>query len=298
MKSDHGKVPILEAARRKFFANLGKEVLNFVDKGTKKGTVSVASNADFSNRASLEISNAVVGAIIGQVSSNKLAGQSLGDMFERHVAEFLRDTFLTLSHLRPGKWSVDQVTKRSEEVVAACEQYAHLGELATFCSQHRELAAVLGNDYAISPDVIVTRLPETDKNIDGKQKYLFHGLAERTPLRAEVNDRPILHACVSCKFTLRSDRSQNARAEALNLIRNRKGRTPHIVIVTAECLPSRLASLALGTGDIDCLYHIALPELIAAVDSLDHPDAKDMLETMISGRRIRDITDLPLDLAV
>lgn len=59
-----------------------------------------------------------------------------------------------------------------------------------------------------------------------------------------------------------------------------------------------MASLALGTGDIDCLYHLALRELTDAVDDLDFPDAKDMLETMISGRRIRDITDLPLDLAV
>ena len=97
---------------------------------------------------------------------------------------------------------------------------------------------------------------------------------------------------------MRSDRSQNARSEALNLIRNRKGRTPHILVVTAECLPSRLASLALGTGDIDCLYHIALPELERAVNSLDHPDAQDLLGTMLVGRRIRDISDLPLDLAV
>ncbi|MFM2221200.1 MAG: hypothetical protein RLZZ553_948 [Verrucomicrobiota bacterium] len=298
MKARQTVLPTLEAARNKFFANLGKEVLTFVEKSSKQGVVSVASNADFSNRASLEISNAVLESIIGRVSSKKLAGQSLGDMFERHVADFLKDTFLTLSHLRPGKWSVDQVTKRSEDAVADCEQYSHLGELATFCSQHRELAAVLGNDYSISPDVIVTRLPESDKTIDENGKFLGEGLAQRTPLRSEVNHRPILHACVSCKFTLRSDRSQNARAEALNLIRNRKGRTPHIVIVTAECLPSRLASLALGTGDIDCLYHIALPELIYAVNTLDFPDAKDMLETMISGRRIRDITDLPLDLAV
>ena len=178
-----------------------------------------------------------------------------------------------------------------------CEQYAHLGDLAKFCLEHRELAAALGNDYAISPDVIVTRNPETDKVIDSGGSFLANGLAMRSPLRESVNQLPILHACVSCKFTLRSDRSQNARSEALNLIRNRKGRTPHIVIVTAECLPSRLASLALGTGDIDCLYHIALPELIAAVDRLDFPDAKDMLDTMIAGRRIRDITDLPLDLA-
>ena len=142
------------------------------------------------------------------------------------------------------------------------------------------------------------RQPESDQHIDQCGPFLAKNMAQRAAIRAAANDRPTLHACISCKFTLRSDRSQNARSEALNLIRNRKGRTPHIVIVTAECLPSRLASLALGTGDIDCLYHIALPELINAVNALDHSDAKDMLDTMISGHRIRDISDLPLDLAV
>lgn len=292
----------LETARKELFRSLAEKVLNFGDykigKGTKSRLVTAASNSDYSNRASLEISNAVVESIVGRVTAVKIPGQSLGDIFERHVGDFLRSTFLSLAHLRPGNWSVDQITKRSEEAVASCEQYSHLGDLATFCLQHRELAAVLGNDYAISPDVIITRMPEPDEVIDSKGAFLSGNLAGRASLRAAINSRPILHACVSCKFTLRSDRSQNARSEALNLIRNRKGRTPHIVIVTAECLPSRLASLALGTGDIDCLYHIALPELIDAVDRLDFPDAKDMLETMISGRRIRDITDLPLDLAV
>ncbi len=37
-----------------------------------------------------------------------------------------------------------------------------------------------------------------------------------------------------------SDRAQNTRSEALNLIRNRKGRLPHIVVVTEEPSPSRL----------------------------------------------------------
>ncbi len=293
----------LETARKQLFSHLGERVLNFADyqvgKGANRRTVQAASNADFSNRASLEISNRVVEAIVGRVSGAKAPAQSLGDIFERHIAEFLRTTFLALPHLRPGKWQVDQITKRSVEAVAACEQYSHLGDLAAFCSQYKELAAALGNDYAVSPDVIITRETEADEVINSIGDFIGDGhCAARSPLRSHVNDRPILHACVSCKFTLRSDRSQNARAEALNLIRNRKGRTPHIVIVTAECLPSRLASLALGTGDIDCLYHVALQELIQAVDDLDFPDAKDMLETMISGRRIRDITDLPLDLAV
>lgn len=97
---------------------------------------------------------------------------------------------------------------------------------------------------------------------------------------------------------MRSDRAQNSRSEALNLIRNRKGRTPHIVVVTAEPLPSRLASLALGTGDLDFVYHIALPELRSAVKKFGSPDSRECLDIMINGKRLRDISDLPLDLAV
>ena len=108
----------------------------------------------------------------------------------------------------------------------------------------------------------------------------------------------ILHASVSCKWTIRSDRSQNTRTEALNLLRNRKGHTPHIVAVTAEPLPTRIATLALGTGDIDCVYHFALPELISAIEQADKQDQLDMLMAMIEGRRLRDISDLPFDLAI
>jgi len=97
---------------------------------------------------------------------------------------------------------------------------------------------------------------------------------------------------------MRSDRAQNIRTEALNLIRNRKGNTPHIVAVTAEPLPTRIASLALGTGDLDCVYHFALPELREAVEEVGGEDQLEMLIGMIDGRRLRDISDLPFDLAV
>lgn len=293
----------LETARSELFERLAGDVLTFdaysVGKGAKSKRIIAASNADYSNTASLEISNFVAKRVTGaRRRQKKLAAQSLGDRFEKHIEHYLRSTFLHLGHLRPGKWNIQQITNRNEQAVASCEQYSHLDDLTRFCQDHRELRAVLGNDYAVSPDVIVTRHPESDLVINAQGMFLHDGLAVRTPLRQSTTERPILHACISCKFTLRSDRSQNARSEALNLIRNRKGRSPHIVIVTAECLPSRLASLALGTGDIDCLYHIALPELIEAIDKLNHSDAKDMLDTMISGKRIRDISELPLDLAV
>ena len=109
---------------------------------------------------------------------------------------------------------------------------------------------------------------------------------------------PLLHASISCKWTIRSDRVQNARSEALNLIRNRKGRLPHIVVVTGEPLPSRLSAIALGTGDIDCVYHFALPELISSVEDLGLEDTLESLKIMVQGKRLKDISDLPLDLAI
>jgi len=234
----------LELARQELFQKLAEKALTFgtytVGKGSAARKVCAANNSDYNNRASLEISNAVVESIVGITKAKKSAGQTLGDIFEKSVAHFLQNSFLKLGHLRPGNWNIDHITTRSEKAVVGCEQYSHLGDLARYCLEHRELAASLGNDYAISPDVIVTRQPEPDEVINGGVPFFESGLSERSPLRSSVNQLPILHACVSCKFTLRSDRSQNARSEALNLIRNRKGRTPHIVIVTAECLPIRV----------------------------------------------------------
>ena len=82
------------------------------------------------------------------------------------------------------------------------------------------------------------------------------------------------------------------------MIRNRKGLTPHIVVVTGEPLPSRLSSLALGTGDIDCVYHFALYELIDAVKDTGAEDSIEILKILVEVKRLSDISDLPLDLAI
>ena len=104
---------------------------------------------------------------------------------------------------------------------------------------------------------------------------------------------------ISCKWTIRSDRVQNARSEALNLIGNRKGHVPHVVVITGEPLPNRIASIALGTGNIDCVYHFALHELIATIEALENEEGtKETLRTMVEGKRLKDIADLPMDLAL
>lgn len=70
------------------------------------------------------------------------------------------------------------------------------------------------------------------------------------------------------------------------------------MVIIGEPLPSRIASISLGTGDIDCVYHFALYELVETVDASHYEDAKEMLKIMIEGGRLKDISDLPLDLAV
>ena len=97
---------------------------------------------------------------------------------------------------------------------------------------------------------------------------------------------------------MRCERALNSRTEAWSLIRNRKGHLPHIDVVTSEPLPNRLACLALGTGDINSGYHFVLYELIRAVKEVGSEDAAETLETLVQGKRLKDISDLPLDLAV
>ena len=139
-----------------------------------------------------------------------------------------------------------------------------------------------------------------DEEINKEELIVTEDICKMADLRKKNDGRPILHASISAKWTMRSDRAQNSRTEALNLIRNRKGHLPHIVVVTGEPLPSRLASLALGTGDLDCVYHFALYELLDAVREYGKYGREDIIETLenlVDGKRLKDISDLPLDLS-
>ena len=228
----------------------------------------------------------------------RAAGQTSGNQFEAACADFVRETFLQLGHLRPGKWDVQHVRGRNRLEIARYEQYSHLVALDRAAKNDPALAAALGSDYTITPDVVIARQPEDDDVINAPGVLVDDSVATLASLRSRTGGLPLLHASISCKWTIRSDRAQNARSEALNLVRNRKGRLPHVVVVTGEPTPSRLASIALGTGDVDCVYHFALYELQETVKALGMDDAADMLAVMVDGDRLKDISDLPLDLAV
>ena len=263
----------------------------------------VASNADTSSRASRAISGRIIDILVREychtVSTvDKISGQTLGKQFEFETMRFLRGTFPHFQTLRPGAWTILQLGNNNRLKTSDFAQYEHLAYLNALTLENAQLAAALGNDYLVAPDVVVYRDLCEDDEINADEYIVDDRFGILADIRRINGHKPILHASVSAKFTMRSDRAQNSRTEALNLIRNRKGHLPHIVVVTAEPMPNRIASLALGTGDIDCVYHFALPELWQAVEEEGSEDALETLDTLVKGKRLKDISDLPLDLAV
>lgn len=306
------KDSLLATARSQFHAAL-------IDSGTLAITPSkldgknilISSNADKDNRSSREIALHIAEAL-AVPPGPKLQGQTLGKNFEYAVSNFLRECLPLFANTTQEKdWQVSTVgSTRNADNIGKFLPYHHLAALSDAIVESRLLSTVLGNSYAISPDILITRpcLKEDTLNrfydspvIDNSIKT-FSPLVERSNhrtqgvKRSEFGSNRFIHAVISCKWTMRSDRAQNTRSEALNYLKNRKGRAPHIVAVTAEPTLSRISSLALGTGEIDMIYHAFLPELIAAVSAVGSDDAKEMLETLVQGQRLRDIADLPLDL--
>ena len=273
----------IEALRRAYHRQIANDVL-------RQNASGVPNNADSGSASSVRIARGIVQNIGLSLASDKLAGQTAGRRFEEATKIFLRDAFGLLSHLRPGEWKFSLGGD-----IRDYEQYLHLSDVRRMVEQHEELRIIFG-DYIVTPDIVVCREPVSDSKINETEALLNDDtVASYTPLRRANSQASILHASVSCKWTIRSDRSQNARTEGLNLVRNRKGKTPHIVVVIGEPLPGRIASLAYGTGDIDCIYHFALRELTAA--AADNDSDAELLDTLVTGRRLRDISDLPFDLA-
>ena len=285
----------IAAIRRRFHEELERSIVRWIKKGQRR----YPNFADGASMSSVAIAYVLCGLLGFPHSTDKIDSQTVGRHFEEVVYQFLCQAFATLEHLRPGDWEYQ--TSRCD--IAQFVQYRHLEELERLVKQNAELKNALGLDYLVSPDIVVARMPVEDVEINRKGIVVLpddNRTAASTPLRKANHKNgvhPILHAVISCKWTIRSDRSQNTRTEALSLIRLRKGHMPHIVAVVAEPLPTRIASLAMGTGDLDCVYHIALPELEEACRKCQLDDQLEMLTQLREGNRLRDVSDLPFDLA-
>ncbi len=251
--------------------------------------------ADGSSPPSTAYAWGIVNRLSCERNYDKLDGQTAGTRFEVITKDFVQDAFSYLQHVRPGEF---QYTVRTE--IDQFAQYEHLDYISRAFKKDTVLASAFGGDYVVRPDIVIGKKPIADTVID--EQGILSGSSEDhakyTILREGNSPRQSLHAIISCKWTIRTDRAQNTRTEVLNLIRNRKGHLPHIVAITAEPWPARIAALALGTGDLDCVYHFALPELVDTVNKAGNEDAIESLKIMVNGKRLRDVSDLPFDLAI
>ncbi len=225
--------------------------------------------ADKDSDASVQIARHLLRQLaVDDVSS--LPGQTLGSRLERAVAIHLKTELPALAPHRP--WAVFGTPGKT--LISDFQQYQHLAKVKYLIDSDESgvLRSELGTDYLISPDVTVGLLVQS--------AY------------------PFLHAAISCKWTIRSDRVQNIRHEGIILTRHRRGRQPHIVTVTAEPLPTRLAAIARGTGEVDAVYHIALKELEKAVAALDNSEQHSVLAELMDQGRLRDYDELAGTLAL
>lgn len=208
-------------------------------------------------------------------SANKPSKQlvAAGTRLEAGLEE---DIAGSLTSLDPGRGWVLTRQGGAEQFA----QYEHLQRLQELFESDLTLKSTVGRDYQVSTDVMVG-LPNS-----------WEGGPEYT-----------LHAAVSSKLTIRSDRVQNIRFEFGTLVRNRKGRLPHLVVVTAEPLPSRLVSIGRGTGEIDAVYHLLFDEMDEVLRSVrdinrylkrQSDDWNELVET----RRIRPYSELARVLAL
>jgi hypothetical protein len=222
----------------------------------------VPNCADVGGASSLAIASAMYEAA-GVVNEEPLLEEP-GNLLERGVEAYLAAELVARDPYTPARhWVVDR-----RRLVADFHQYAHLATLQAIIERDTTatLSVEIGRDYLIKPDVTV-------------------GLPGPWP-------RPMLHAAVSCKWTMRSDRVQNIRHEGVILTRHRRGRQPHIVTVTVEPLPSRLASLARGTGEVDAVYHVLFDELVEATGRVGTPAQRAVLDELIGQRRLLPFADL------
>ncbi|MGO9294532.1 MAG: NgoMIV family type II restriction endonuclease [Streptosporangiaceae bacterium] len=216
----------------------------------------VPNFADVDNAESMRIAAGVLDALGVRRDVMSDVPKDPGGPLEQAVCDHLGSAVATRHPDR--SWLVSRGL-----VITGFDQYAHLSEVHALVRANPELRITIGMDYLIKPDVTV--------GLDG------------VPTASGL---PPLHAAISCKWTIRSDRVQNIRHECLQMIRHRRGRQPHLVTVTAEPLPSRLASIARGTGEVDAVYHIAYDAMAASVAANANLDQAEAWREVTGQRRV------------
>ncbi|MGW1490730.1 NgoMIV family type II restriction endonuclease [Streptomyces sp. NPDC002402] len=212
-----------------------------------------------------------------------------------------------------------------ERPFTSFEQFSHLnaarelrGDMAEgvvrTVNAIRNFSKVTGLEQTLQHKLIehLDRIQEEVKSTEDRRRELLDLLGEESLLRLDITvsreipnaakpTLPLQHlvAGLSLKWTLRTDRAQDCRSQGSKMAALRRGRMPHFAAVTMEPRPSMLALLGRGSGDVDCVYHLHLPALAAAIDeycsgsqSKARQGIRDNFKRLCDQRRIRDYDDL------
>jgi hypothetical protein len=202
------------------------------------------------------------------------------------------------------------------------QQYQHLGAVAALRKRHdqrlgdqlRALVVLIGDECSkgrIKSGVhrlLEKRLElaiESADQADDDLEAFVEQLGTESLLKVDVTvsrpassgHLPILSIGLSGKWSLRTDRAQDCVSQGAKLVGLRRGRMPHFALVTMEPRPAMLALVADGSGSVDCVYHLALPQLVEALTAIaaSKPTGWRPLQTLnrlIRQNRLRDYDDL------
>jgi hypothetical protein len=231
------------------------------------------------------------GLDIGIVGS----GQQFGSTLEGRLSEGLRDLVQehSLGFLVASK--ADAKTMKPKPSFKLTDYWPYLTPPSRSNAEgDAQIYRALGRGHLIQPDVVIWR----------QRMMTFNTVKDDRSQQFSI-ETPQLFACISGKATIRSDRSQSSRYEGAALVRWRRARPPHIVVVTAEPFPSRLGSLAWGLGDLDAVYHVNVHALYDAVvkaqdecgrRAMRDAGSYDELKELIELARVKDLSQLFEDL--
>lgn len=224
---------------------------------------------------------------------------------------------LTIQHLQQLR--PDLVIRRGR-AVRHFIQYGHLGVTVDFLDLYTRSVAerpkLLDRIEAVDQEEqLFTRLPAFKQRqqavkslrslLDGEVETFENfrdQLSREDLLKLDITlatdigaSLPELRVALSAKWTLRTDRGQDAVSQGSKLASQKRGRMPHFAVLTAEPRPAMLKIPSDGPS-VDCIYHIDLPALDRALTALaaGNPgwSPKVTFDRLVRQGRLRDYDDL------
>lgn len=268
------------------------------------------STSDASAPGSIESGTALFDEL--EVPRNQPAGTDAGARLE----------LLTLAHLKTIRPDLDMQRSRLSSTFV---QYTHLAAFEQFQRAYKRPVDALERALGHLDELPRSRSVAMAKSLIERAKRqaaadhqivvdLRGAMAQESLLKLDLtigngDAPPKLLLAASCKWTLRTDRAQDCISQGNKLVALRRGQMPHYAAITMEPRPSMLELLAYGSGALDCVYHVALPELMRAAAAIEGRrstkpirEQRSSLELMVAQGRLRsygqlvtEVSRLPAD---